>query len=158
MSRYSVFSVVLVMVLATMGAPVIWAETTLESLPTSLRACLNEKDDSKRLECYDREVPRWGAIPPDEIVQKQKEEDFGQPPLEAYSEETLYEITAKVTRVEKRSNKATVWLDNDQVWQQKYSKSFLVKEGDDVRIVKGSVMGGHRMENRGRRIDVKRVK
>lgn len=133
-------------------------EKNLPSLPDSLKACLDEEDDTARLECFDREVPKWGSIPSDEIVKQQQEEDFGQPPLEKFAEESLSEITAKIVKLNKHSGKATIWLDNGQVWQQKYSKSILIKEGDEVLIEKGSVMGGHRLEVRGRRIDVKRVK
>lgn len=156
-NRSLVVSCLAVLVLAMPGLSIA-EDKNLDSLPRSLKACLDEEDDALRLECYDREVPRWGSIPADEIVRQQQEEEFGQPPLEALQKETLSEITAKVTRIQKHSGKATIWLDNDQVWQQKYSKSFLIREGDEVLIERGSVLGGHKLEVRGRRIDVKRVK
>jgi len=143
--------------LALSGLPEAWADKKLESLPDSLEACVDEEDDALRLACYDREVPRWGSIPPTEISRQQQEEEFGQPRLDAFDEDELTEITATVTKLRKSGGKVTVWLDNDQVWQQKYSKSLLIKEGDEVSIERKSVLGGHRLVVRGRGIEVKRL-
>ena len=158
MNRNSICSCLAALVIAMAGQSAALADNTLESLPSSLKACLDEEDDALRLACYDREVPRWGSIPPDEIVAQQKEEEFGQPRLDAYDKEELSEITATVTKLRKSAGKVTVWLDNDQVWQQKYSKSLLIKEGDEVVIERKSVMGGHKLIVRGRNIEVKRLK
>lgn len=158
MNRFSVSIYLVLILLASSGLSELRADKNLESLPDSLKACVDEEDDALRLACYDREVPRWGAIPTSEISQQQKEEGFGQPPLEAHDKDELTEITVKVTKIHKGGDKVTVWLDNDQVWQQKYAKPFLIKVGDEVIIEKKSMIGGHRLKARGRHIEVKRVK
>ena len=158
MNRYTVSSCFIAVFLSSSVLPEARADKTLDALPDALEACVHEEDDAKRLECYDREVPKWGSMPTAEISRQQKEEEFGQPPLKAHDPQELTELTLKVTKLHKGGDKVTVWLENGQVWQQKYAKPFLIKEGDEVTIEKKSVLGGHRLKVRGRQIEVKRVK
>ncbi len=165
MNRFSVPFSIVAIVLACLGLPEAQAEQALDNVPENLRACVEEEDDTLRLACYDREVARLASMPavaPSEAAaqpsRQTQEEEFGQPPLQLDKSEQLMEISATVTKLQKHSGIVTVWLDNDQVWQQKYAAGFLVKEGDEVTIKKKSMLGGYRLGNRGRWIEVKRVK
>ena len=164
MNRFSIPFSITAILLASSGLPEAWAEQALDKVPETLRACVEEEDDALRLACYDREVAKLGSMPADapsvaaaQVPQRTEEEAFGQPPLKLDPNEQLMEITATVTKIQKGAGIVTVWLDNSQIWQQKYSGSFLIREGDKVTVKKKS-LGGYRLENRGRRIDVKRVK
>ena len=143
------------------------AEPASSDLSAALRVCIDESDDKLRLACYDREVaelsqpaaelsPTVADAPapgPGEAAASEKK--FGIPPKPDKNE--LMELTATVVKFSKGANiKVTVWLDNDQVWRQKYSAKFRMKVGDQVIIKKGS-FGGYTLIRKGRQIAVTRV-
>ena len=136
------------------------AEPASNGLSEALRACIDESDDMLRLACYDREIADFSptaasvpAIGPGEPASS--EEKFGKAPERSKNE--LMELTATVVKVSKGANlKFIVWLDNGQVWQQKYSGKFRIQVGDQVTINKGK-FGGYSLTRKGRRSSVTRV-
>ncbi len=92
-----------------------------QSLPSGVAACASEKDDLKRLSCYDREVGRIVA------------------PSPAASGESAL-IAARVVRIENYEDEIIVHLDNGQVWQQveEAQADANLRPGDAVTIVRSS--------------------
>ena len=115
-------------------------------LPAALAACKAEKDDAKRLACYDREVAIAGeqsaasAAAPAAAPQT-PEEKFGYRGVLAREEQerakvaALEELEAAVTEISRRGDGALVMtLDNGQVWAQNRPDAFFrVKVGERVR-------------------------
>ena len=116
-------------------------------LPAALAACRAEKDDAKRLACFDREVAMAGEQPAaaataPAAAPQTPEERFGYRGVLAREEQeraknaTLGELEAIVTTISKRGDGALVMtLDNGQVWAQNRPDAFFrVKVGEHVRI------------------------
>ena len=148
--------------LALSSLSVVKAESALSGLPEALQECVNESDDTLRLACFDREMGKLSetaestpAAEPADTASS--EEKFGIAPKREESKE-LMNLTATVVEVSFSTNRTfTIWLDNDQVWRQKYSGSFRIKAGDEVTIAKGG-FGGYSLKRKGRQVSVNRVK
>ena len=120
-----------------------------------LKACRAERDDVRRLACYDREIDRLDDAPaaaaapaPAETPALTAEERFGRvgkmerEEKDRKREEARQgELTAKVTETWTRSDGLiSVTLDNGQVWTQNRPDSFFrIKVGDQVKIEPASL-------------------
>ena len=138
-----------------------------ESVPAALQKCVAEKDDARRLICFDAEMARLAALPPP-APPPTPEEKFGargdlkrdieQPGKVA--EPTLEKLEGKVESVATRPGGGLlVTLDNGQVWQQLATgESLQLKAGDSVTLKPG-VFGSYSLVGaRNRSIKVKRIK
>jgi hypothetical protein len=135
-------------VLAGMWSAVTFAET----LPASVRACMGERDDARRLSCFDRETARLtqpqatpapavasapapkaapAAPPAPAAPALSDEQKFGYRGSLAREdvdrrkaeEEKLDQVTAKIVEVTVLAHGQFVAkLDNGQVWQQKMAE------------------------------------
>ena len=162
MNRICIPLSVLAGLLALSPLSVVGAESASSNLLQSLKDCVKVSDNTDRLDCFDREMGKLGqteAIPmvKEPVDTASQEEKFGIVEKKDMNEE-LTEIKATVVKVANRSNRTfTVFLDNDQIWRQKYVGSFHIKAGDLVTIIKGN-FGGFTLELNGRREAVDRVK
>ena len=166
MNRIYIPLSILTTLLVLSPLPVARADSAPAGIPESLRKCVDEPDDTRRLACFDREMDRLGketvsapvsAPVADPVETAEQEEKFG---IVERSEDKkeLTEIQATVVKVATSSNRIfTVLLDNDQVWRQKYAGRFLITTGDVVTITKGN-FGGYTLERGGRQTAVNRVK
>ena len=120
-------------------------------LPAALAACRAEKDDAKRLACYDLEVAEGRgqsapapAAPAQAAARQTPEEKFGYRGVLAREEQDskkqqsrdLAELSATVTGVSTRGDGTLVMtLDNGQVWAQNRPDAFFrLKVGERVKI------------------------
>ena len=137
------------------------------SVTPALQACVTERDDSRRLACFDRAmqaaaspVPAAPAMSPQErfgltgeLARKTRDKS-------GETAQELRALDAVVTAVAQRGyGQLSVTLDNGQVWTQKAAGQFFrVKEGDRV-TVKSAALGSFLLvDAEGRSIRVSRVK
>ena len=113
-------------------------------LPATVEACRALPDDAKRLACYDGEIDKFVARPPEEKfgyadVRAQEERAAA-----AKGEEKVERLVVKVTEVSKRPNGThVITLDNGQVWvEQNIDYSFRVEVGETVTI-KPAALGSY---------------
>jgi hypothetical protein len=112
---------------------------------SALEACRAERDDARRLACYDRVIDGTTVEAPP--VPAKPEDRFGREKSIAYEErqrarrvtESIGELNALVAEIQTRSDGLmTISLDNGQVWRQNRPDSqFRLKVGDTVRIQPG---------------------
>lgn len=153
-------------------------------LTARLRVCAAMEDGASRLACYDklsaaesaasplaspdRALPPTAAPAVKEAPPEPSEEDlFGLSSAQVRElgifdedEEDEEGIDAQVTRVAALGKgKFNYYLDNGQVWQQKFRESgFKVRVGDTVRI-RRSLFGGYRMQGKqDRNVQVRRIR
>lgn len=132
-------------------------------------ACASERDDARRLACYDAAVagPKHPTQAPKEpkptatefgvtgsAVARQRSQE-----QEQNQDEKVESLAAAVVKVSSQPRgELVVTLDNGQVWmQKKIERYFTVKPGDKVTINAG-VLGSFRMINGNRSTQVTRVK
>jgi hypothetical protein len=123
-----------------------------QAAPISLRVCVAESDDARRLACYDREMARVSEEPypaakaQDEFGmeaelrrKKEQERSAGQPSKPR-------QLLARTSKVSQRPDGLlVVTLDNGQVWQQtEPAPAFHVDSGDEVKVNPG-VLGSYWM-------------
>jgi hypothetical protein len=140
----------------------------------SVRACVAERDDARRLACFDRAA---AALPPDarlaapapppapKMTPEQRFGYQGQIAREEIEkrkaeEESLQELSGRVTRVgAQAAGDFIVTLDNGQVWAQIPTGSpQRLKVGDDVTIKRASLGSFMLSTPNGRGVRVRRVK
>ncbi len=122
------------------------------ALAAQLRDCLALTDNLSRLTCYDtlarQQLPAAGentvtpaatpaaAAPPTATSNGSRVESFGQTQarVEAAEDgaETLVDVVVEARRVE--PTKWQLTLQSGQVWRQTVGKSYLIRQGDRVRI------------------------
>lgn len=138
-----------------------------EAAPPSLQKCVAERDDARRLACFDAEMERLAALPP-RAAPATPEEKFGargdlkrdieveEKPAEAKLEKLEGTVAAVAARA---GGELVVTLDNGQVWQQLATgESFRLKV-DDKATLKPGVMGSYFLVSPyGRSMKVKRIK
>lgn len=135
-----------------------------DALPAALKQCAAERDDARRLACFDAEVARLGALPPPPTP----EQKFGargelaqaQERKATPGESRLEKLEGKVTTLTTRlGGELVVTLDNGQVWQQlPIGETFRLKVGDQVTVKPGA-LGSYSMTSPyGRSAKVKRIK
>lgn len=129
-------------VVSLMAVP---AMAAAEDTGAALRTCRSERDDVKRLACYDREADRLGtqAAPP-AAPPLTPEERFGRTGAmnredadrKAQESRELGELRATVAEIWTRADGLMVLtLDNGQIWKQVRPDSvFRLKTGEKVRI------------------------
>lgn len=133
-------------IVAGLWSALSFAAARAETLPASVRACMDERDDARRLACFDRETarlftPAAAAVPvaaasapapaataAPVAAQSTEEQKFGyrgslareEVDRRKAEEEKLDQVTAKVVAVNALPHGQFVAkLDNGQVWQQK---------------------------------------
>lgn len=134
---------------AMMAVP---AATAAEDADATLRACRAERDDSKRLACYDREIDRLGtqaagasaapaapttpALTPEERFGREAAMDREVAERKEQEARQLSELNATVTEIWTRADGLMVFtLDNGQIWKQVRPDSlFRLKAGEKVKI------------------------
>lgn len=143
-----------------------------------LAACSNEKNDTVRLVCYDREIAQVAPPPHGTATQqaatasvaaaKSAQENFGvqgggvarrQRAQEKEAGSELKSLTATVAVISQLPRgQLVITLDNGQVWAQKTPQSYFpVKIGDAVEINAGA-LGSFRMIVSGRSTQVTRMR
>ena len=156
--------------LAVAGQPVAAAAEP----ESNFEACATERDDRRRLACYDAEAARLAApessaaatksdasaeVPSATSRQEDRQsgnavDDFGMTPalarkMKGDGEEGTEEpdsIAAVVTRVdEKPYGERIVYLDNNQVWEEiSRNRNLLLSVGDDI-TVKSAAFGSYKL-------------
>lgn len=135
-TTYSILASALLMMLVP---PALAAD---DDLAARIAACTQERDDARRLACFDRTaVPTTPASKVDpqqtfgvqgsELARGRDERADGEPKR----------ITATVTAIDKRPRgELVLTLDNGQVWAQKDAGAYLpVNVGDPVAILSGTL-------------------
>lgn len=133
-----------------------------DDLAARVAACTRERDDTRRLACFDR-----AAVPNAPAPKVDAQQAFGVHGSElarsrddgdAKSDAQPKRISATVTSVDKRPRGELVFmLDNGQIWAQKeVGPYFPVKAGDAVTILAGT-LGSYRLVVANRATAVTRV-
>jgi hypothetical protein len=147
------------------GTPSASAQDALRDAIANMRACAAERDDARRLSCYDKQF-RQSAVSPSRAESPSRPESSGRPesPVEpnALSAEERFGMSAELERKEhgapgqaaqlgKMSSRiatvsyrlrgeAVVTLDNGQVWEQSEVQPRVpLKPGDPVSIRRGAL-------------------
>ncbi|HZF17975.1 MAG TPA: hypothetical protein VE046_18760 [Steroidobacteraceae bacterium] len=135
-----------------------------DAVPAGLRACAGEKDDGKRLACFDRELARLAestpaAAPapvaiPAPVAAHSPEDEFGRAGGAVALEESkqregttprIESLTATVVEVSTRAHGELVMkLDNGQVWSQTTFDSHFSVDVNDKVTIKAGVLGAYR--------------
>ncbi|HEV8330823.1 MAG TPA: hypothetical protein VGQ22_05360 [Steroidobacteraceae bacterium] len=134
-----------------------------DDLSQRIAACTRERDDARRLACFDR-----AAAPAADAKKVDATQDFGVHGSELArnrddddpkQDNTPKRISATVAGVEKRARgELLVTLDNGQVWAQKeVGPYFPLKVGDAVSIIAGT-FGSHKLVVASRATAVTRVR
>ncbi len=151
------------------------AAVRAEALPASLRACTAEKDDAKRLACFDRETTRLQESTqaknpaPVPVTPQSPEDAFGRTGGPVALEESkrkesttpkIAAITATVVAVSTRPHGEIVMtLDNGQVWSQTIFDSHFSVDVNDKVTIKAGALGAYRASiPSGRSTSVKRLR
>jgi hypothetical protein len=131
------------------------AHAATDDLSKRIAACTQERDDARRLACFDRAAvpqtpaqnagPETAAAPQtfgvkgSELARSQ--DDDADPQQNAPPKR----LTAKITGLDQRPRGELVFtLDNGQVWAQKEKGSYLpIKVGDSVTILSGTLGSFH---------------
>ncbi len=152
-------SILTAALLAAVTSPALAAD---DNLTERIAACTRERDDTRRLACFDR-----AAVPKASAPKVDAQQTFGfhgselargRDDGEAKREVEPKKITATVAAIEKRPRGELVFtLDNGQVWAQKeVGAYFPVKVGDPVSILAGT-LGSFRLVVANRATAVTRV-
>jgi hypothetical protein len=142
-------SILTAALLAAVTSPVLAAD---DNLAERIVACTRERDDTRRLACFDR------AAVPHEFGVQGSELARGRDEGETTREAAPKKITATLSAIEKRPRGELVFtLDNGQVWAQKeVGAYFPVKIGDPVAVLAGT-LGSFRLVVANRATAVTRV-
>jgi hypothetical protein len=119
--------------LLTAAATASVAMAPSSGLPEALQACTQERDDSQRLACYDREMARLAATPGKPVALSAPQERKLQP-AEA-------RVTSNVTAIVARGHgRQLIRLANGETWVQGEAWGvFHVSVGDAVTIKPGTL-------------------
>lgn len=144
---HSLFALAL---LAVIAHPTLAADGDLAARIT---ACTHERDDARRLACFDR-----AAVPQQTFGVQGSELARNRDDGDARSEAPPKRISATVTAIGRRPRGERVFtLDNGQVWAQKDAGAYFpVKVGDPVAILAGT-LGSFRLVLANRATAVTRV-
>ncbi|MGH8174747.1 MAG: hypothetical protein ACREV5_00625 [Steroidobacter sp.] len=164
--------VTFVFVAAIAAAPL--TRVQAQVLPASMRTCASEKDDARRLSCYDREIAQLEnasdavepAPAPTPAASTAPEDKFGYRGQLARDEldrqaakDAVERLDATVTEISTRPRgELVLTLDNGQVWAQKsVDTRARLKVGDKVAIKKASFGSFMLVTSAGRSTRVTRV-
>jgi hypothetical protein len=128
-----------------------------DDLAARIAACTRERDDARRLACFDRaaipkvDAPHTFGVQGSELA-RSREDSNAQPPPPPKR------ISATVTAIETRARgELVITLDNGQVWAQKETAAYFpLKVGDPVAILAGT-LGSFRLIAGNRATAVTRV-
>jgi hypothetical protein len=124
--------------LALFLAGTFFGDVNAEDFYTKLRACTQERDDGKRLACFDRETV---ALPPQDWEQKEVRAslpEFGL--IEKPNPARPQKETDRVAAVTQRPNGVLVFsLENGQLWKATDQQYLPVHVGDSVTIRTGAL-------------------
>jgi hypothetical protein len=156
-STFAVAAVVL------LGAGVGHAAT--DAVPPALRACVNVKNNSERLACYDRTIEQLSSDSAVVVTERSAEASFGASsvrgaePAQKIEREELTSVSAHVTALSHDASGALVIkLDNGQQWRQTSgSSSPLLEIGHEVTISRAALNSFRMSTPSGRVLKVKRV-
>jgi hypothetical protein len=109
-------------------------------LSDALQACTQERDDSKRLACYDREVARLAAKPDKSFGLSPQQQNKLEPP-ELRDKPKPQALSSSVSALSQRADGRTVLtLANGQVWVQGEAWTAMpVSVGDTITIKPGAL-------------------
>jgi translation initiation factor IF-1 len=163
-------------VAAVFSSPGLLPAAAAEDANEALLGCASEKDDARRLRCFDAVVGslrRAAAAPSASVAATpsappatpppavSREEKFGaRGDLDKEKREELKEITGKVTEVGALPyGELVITLDNGQVWAERTANSKVkVKVGDTVKIEAGALGSFTLVAPNGRSSKVARVR
>jgi hypothetical protein len=158
-----------------------------QALPPSVRACASERDDARRLSCYDREIARLAqdsgavaapsataevttaaaaaaaAVSPAPTAAPDAKfgyrGDIARKELdEQTATETVDRLEATITEVSSRAHgELVITLDNGQVWVQKAPDSKMQLKAGDQVTIKKASLGSYMLVAAGRSTRVTRV-
>ena len=141
--------------------------SSAQLLQQALQACVAERDDARRLACFDRAMQASAPLVPGAPVMSPQQRfgftgELARKARDASGEtaQELRELDAVVAAVATRGyGQLSVTLDNGQVWSQKAAGQFFrIKVGDRV-TVKSAALGSFLLvDAEGRSIRVSRVK
>jgi hypothetical protein len=124
--------------LALFLAGTFFGDVNAEDFHTKLRACTQERDDNKRLACFDREMV---ALPPPGREQKEVRAslpEFGL--VEKPNAARPQNQTDRLAAVTPRPNGAFIFsLENGQLWKATDQQYLPVHVGDSVTIHAGAL-------------------
>ncbi len=133
-----------------------------------LRACRALQDSAARLACFDQEVSALDEIKPATAPPaRTSQQQFGLPEQTVVSQEVaegsrapdIVKIQAKVISYAPQvSSRATISLDNRQVWRQLSPADLLLAPGDLVSITRGALNSFWLQAANGRGAKVSRVR
>jgi hypothetical protein len=146
-----------------LGAGVVHAGA--DAVPPALRACVNVKNNSERLACYDRTIEHLSADSAAAAPERSAEASFGaasvrsSQPARKIEREELTSVSAHVTALSHDASGALVIdLDNGQQWRQTSgSSSPLLEIGHEVTISRAALNSFRMSTPSGRALKVKRV-
>ena len=149
-----------ILVSALLAALVQPALAANDDLAARIAACTLERDDARRLACFDR-----AAVPSAPAAKVDSQQTFGVQGSELArgrddqrADSEPKRIAATVTAIDKRPRgELVLTLDNGQVWAQKEAGAYFpVKVGDPVAILSGT-LGSFRLIVANRATAVTRV-
>ncbi len=155
----TMYSILVSSLLTALVQPALAADGDLAA---RIAACTRERDDARRLACFDR-----AAVPSAPASKVDSQPTFGVQGSElargrddgdARANSEPKRITATVTAIDKRPRgELVLTLDNGQVWAQKEAGAYFpVKVGDPVAILSGT-LGSFRLIVANRATAVTRV-
>ena len=137
-----------------------------DAVPPALRACVNVKNNSERLACYDRTIEHLSSDSATTAVpERSAEASFGASsvrgaePAQKVEREELTSLSAHVTALSHDASGALVIdLDNGQQWRQTSgSSSPLLEIGHEVTIARAALNSFRMSTPSGRVLKVKRI-
>lgn len=110
------------------------------ALSDALQACTQERDDSQRLACYDREVPRL-ATPPEKSFGLSPEQQSKLEHPDVREKPKPQTLASSVSAVSQRvDGRKVIALANGQIWVQGEAwTAFPVSVGDAITIKPGAL-------------------
>jgi hypothetical protein len=113
-------------------------------LPDALQACTQERDDSRRLACYDREIPRLAATPDKSFGLSPEQKRKLEAP-EVRDQPRLQILSSIVSAVSERvDGRKVITLANGETWVQGEAwEVFHVSVGDAITIKPGALGSFH---------------
>ncbi|HKS59027.1 MAG TPA: hypothetical protein VJS12_27300 [Steroidobacteraceae bacterium] len=141
------------------------ARADADVVPPALQACVNVKNKSERLACYDRTIQQLSSDSAAATPQRSAEASFGassmrgSEPAQKIEREELTAVSAHITALSRDASGALVInLDNGQQWRQTSgSGSPLLEVGHEVTISRAALNSFRMSTPSGRVLKVKRV-
>jgi hypothetical protein len=132
------------MTLLLAGAAAWTASAAASALPDALQACTKERDDSRRLACYDRETAKL-AVAPDKSYGLSPEQQRKLEPPETRDIAKPQVVSSVMSSVSQRADGRMVFtLADGEIWVQGEAwERFDVRVGEAVTIKPGVLGSFH---------------